>query len=104
MPTIKCFKCGQEAEGFSEPPYPGELGRLALERTCRACFEAWKKFSVMVINDYKLRPFLPKDREVVEKNMKQFLNLEGLSLQQPQSLTGQGKDVTFESGQDPKKS
>ena len=88
---IQCVKCGQEAEGFPAPPYPGPIGKMVHEHICFPCYEAWKKFSVNVINDYKLRPFLPQDRAIVEQHMKQFLNLELGGLQQPIVLTGQGK-------------
>lgn len=94
MATIKCMRCGQEGEGFSQSPYPGPLGERILKSTCLKCWAEWQKFSVMVINDFKLRPFLPEDRTVLEKHMKQYLNLEGQALQQPHILTGQGKAVT----------
>lgn len=94
MAPIKCMRCGQEGEGFASSPYPGSLGEKILKGTCQKCWEEWKKFSVMVINDFKLRPFLPEDRSVLEKHMKQYLNLEGQALQQPYTLTGQGKTVT----------
>jgi FeS assembly SUF system protein len=93
MPKVKCLRCGQEGEGFASPPYPGPLGEKIVQGTCPKCWEEWKKFSVMVINDFKLRPFLPEDRAVLEKHMKQYLNLEGIAIQQPYVLTGQGKEV-----------
>ena len=89
MPKIKCLKCGQEAERLSQPPYPGALGALILDNTCQKCLDEWKKFSVMVINDYKLRPFLPDHRAILEKNLKQFLNLEPQEIQAPQPLEDQ---------------
>lgn len=76
MKKVRCLKCGEENEGLETAPYPGLLGQMALEHTCQKCWEAWNKFSVRVINDYKLRPFLPKDRGVLEQNMRQFLNFE----------------------------
>lgn len=75
MPTVKCKRCGLEAEGLESAPYNTALGRLILSQTCQNCFAEWKKFSIMVINDYKLRPFLPQDRAVLEKHMKEFLHL-----------------------------
>lgn len=100
MSMVKCLRCGQEAPGIPDPkPYPGELGKTIAEHICQACWEAWKKFSVNVINDYRLRPFLPQDRAVVEKHMKQYLNLELSGLPQAASqvltLEGQGQAVTF---------
>jgi metal-sulfur cluster biosynthetic enzyme/Fe-S cluster biosynthesis and repair protein YggX len=100
MSTINCLRCGQQGSSIEEsPPYPGEIGKRIAEHICQACWNAWKKFSVNVINDYKLRPFLPQDRAVVEKHMKQYLNLELQPLgTQPAgiTLTGQGMPVTFD--------
>src|SRR5678809_322953 len=103
MTNVKCFRCGQEAPGIAEAkPYPGELGKSISDHVCQSCWESWKKFSVNVINDYKLRPFLPQDRAVVERHMKQYLKLEIQPLQglqplaaQVLTLEGQGKAVTF---------
>src|SRR6185436_19151653 len=103
MKNVTCLRCGQNAPGIAEEkPYPGEMGRMIAEHVGQACWEAWKKFSVNVINDYKLRPFLPQDRAVVERHMKQYLNLEpqGIGGLQPLAaqvltLEGQGKAVTF---------
>jgi FeS assembly SUF system protein len=103
MSNVKCLRCGQDAPGIPEErPYPGDLGKMIAEHVCLGCWEAWKKFSVNVINDYKLRPFLPQDRAVVERHMKQYLNLElqGVGGLQPiaaqvLTLEGQGKAVTF---------
>jgi len=99
MTKVTCLRCGQEAPGIPEDQrYPGEIGKMIAGHTCQACWEGWKKFSVNVINDYKLRPFLPQDRAVVERHMKQYLNLEIQPLGgQPMTLTGQGVAVTFDS-------
>ncbi|MBI3540934.1 MAG: oxidative damage protection protein [Deltaproteobacteria bacterium] len=70
-----CLRCAQETEGLPNSPYPGELGSQIQKNVCEKCWEEWKKFSVMVINDYKLRPYLPRDRAVVEQNMRQFFKL-----------------------------
>jgi FeS assembly SUF system protein len=95
---VKCLRCGQEAPGIQDPkPYPGELGKTIAAHICQACWDGWKKFSVNVINDYRLRPFLPQDRALIEKHMRQYLNLElqPLAGQQILTLDGQGKSVTF---------
>lgn len=100
MSNVQCLRCGQLAPGIPDPnPYPGELGKTIAGHVCQGCWEAWKKFSVNVINDYRLRPFLPQDRAVVEKHMKQYLNLELQGLEPSASpiltLEGQDKAVTF---------
>lgn len=98
MPAnVKCLRCGQQAPGIPDgAPYPGEIGKTIAGHICQACWEGWKKFSVNVINDYRLKPFLPQDRAVVERHMKQYLNLELQPLgTEPITLSGQGMQVTF---------
>lgn len=95
MTDVPCLRCGQKAPQVNEEkPYPGVLGEQVRRHICQPCWEAWRKFSVNVINDYKLKPFLPQDRAVVEQHMKQFLNLASVA-PQPVTLSGQGHVVTF---------
>ena len=75
MIPVPCLKCGLESEGFNEPPYPGPIGALVVTGTCKKCYGEWQKFSVLVINEHKLRHFMPQDRKVLEDEMKKFLNL-----------------------------
>lgn len=76
MSTIRCKRCGEEREPLAAAPYNSPLGQLILVHTCQNCFTEWKKFSLMVLNEYRLKPFLPQDRAVLEKHMKEFLKLE----------------------------
>ncbi|QQR81536.1 MAG: Fe(2+)-trafficking protein [Deltaproteobacteria bacterium] len=92
--NIKCLRCGEESPALEKQPYPGILGETVSKNTCQTCWALWQKFSVNVIKDYKLRPFLPKDRGILEQNMKKYLNLESQGLSQI-NLTGQGKTATF---------
>ncbi len=78
-PTIHCLRCDQDTTGFETAPYPGDLGKLIQKHTCLTCMELWKKSSVNIINEHKLRPFMPQDRSFLEQQMRQFLNLPFLS-------------------------
>ena len=101
MSQIQCVKCLETDTGFDKAPYPGALGEQVKKSVCQKCWQAWGKFSVNVINDYKLKPFLPEHRTVVETNMKRYLNLDGAgsgpALSQITLDGQQGKQVTFNS-------
>lgn len=75
MPTVLCRRCGKEGEAVTHAPYPSALGEMIVKSSCVQCLEEWKKFSVMVINDFKLRPFLPEHRAVLEQHMREFFKL-----------------------------
>lgn len=75
MPPIKCIRCGASANPPDFVPYSGPLKEAILTQVCNQCWEEWKKMSVMVVNEYKLTPFLPQHREIIEQQMKEFLGL-----------------------------
>lgn len=72
---MKCIRCGQEGSPPDFVPYSGPLKEAIVSQVCANCWEAWKKMSVMVINEFKLTPFLPQHREILEQHLKEFLNL-----------------------------
>ncbi|MDP2599361.1 MAG: Fe(2+)-trafficking protein [Deltaproteobacteria bacterium] len=75
MNTIKCVRCGADAAPPDFVPYPAPLKAAIEAQVCGPCWEEWKKRSVMVVNEYKLTPFLPQHREILEQQMKEFLGL-----------------------------
>lgn len=75
MTAIQCVRCGSSGEPPALVSVTGALKEKILSSICNTCWEEWKKMSVMVINEYKLTPFLPQHREVLEKQMKEFLGL-----------------------------
>lgn len=75
MNPILCIRCGATANPPEFVPYKGPLKEAILSQTCENCWEEWKKMSVMVVNENRLTPFLPEHREILEKQMKEFLGL-----------------------------
>ncbi len=75
MPNIKCLRCGADAPPPDFIPYSGPLKEAIETQICGPCWEEWKKRSVMVVNEYRLTPFLPQHREILEQQMKEFLGL-----------------------------
>lgn len=75
MSNIQCVRCGNEARPPEFVPYEGKLKETILKQICSDCWEAWKKMSVMVVNEFRLTPFLPQHREILESHMREFLKL-----------------------------
>ncbi|MBI4125818.1 MAG: Fe(2+)-trafficking protein [Deltaproteobacteria bacterium] len=73
MANIQCARCGNEGPPPDFIPYEGALKAAIVSQICSECWEAWKKMSVMVINEFRLTPFLPEHRQVLEQHMKDFL-------------------------------
>ena len=67
----KCTKCKKEiADGVELAPaatnYP----------CCNECWEEWKKYSVMVMNEMRLDMSLPEHRKALRKYERTFFGLE----------------------------
>lgn len=75
MSNVKCIRCGAEAPPPEFIPYNGSLKEAILTQVCGQCWEEWKRMSVMVVNEFRLTPFLPQHREILEQHMKEFLGL-----------------------------
>lgn len=75
MSEITCSRCGSTAPGLPRAPLPGDAGRLVLEQTCAACWEAWKTTQVKLINEYRLDVLDPAHFERLIVEMRAFLGL-----------------------------
>jgi len=73
--VIICARCGEKTDGMGKSPYVGELGKKILDQTCPKCWQEWIKQQVIIINDFKLVPFMPQHRATLEQHMKEFLKL-----------------------------
>ncbi len=69
---VNCIKLGREAEGLARQPYPGELGKQIFEQVSKEAWQGWLKHQTMLINEHRLSPVNPKDREYLEKQMKEY--------------------------------
>ena len=76
MANIKCVRCNKEDAPPDFIPYEGKLKEAIASQICQECWEAWKKMSVMVVNEFRLTPFLPEHRQILEDHMKEFLKLQ----------------------------
>jgi Fe-S cluster biosynthesis and repair protein YggX len=70
-------KLGREAEGLERQPYPGELGKRIFDNVSKEAWQAWLQHQTMLINEYRLSPMKPKDRQFLEEQMEKFFFGEG---------------------------
>ena len=74
---VQCVKLGKEADGLPAPPLPGELGKRIYENVSREAWQMWLSHQTMLINEYRLTPIEPKDRQFLEQEMEKFFFGEG---------------------------
>ena len=70
--TVQCVKLGREAEGFDDPPFPGEFGLRIFENVSLDAWELWKQHQTILINHYGLHPADPETRKLLRAEMEEF--------------------------------
>ena len=70
--TVQCVKLGKEGEGLDRLPYPGELGQRIYQQISKEAWQQWLAHQTMLINEYRLTPIEPKDRQFLESQMEEF--------------------------------
>jgi Fe-S cluster biosynthesis and repair protein YggX len=75
MATIRCVRCGREAEQMANPPTGGKTGLAIQENVCADCWQEWKSQSILIINHYGLVLADPDHRAQLSRMMREFLNL-----------------------------
>ena len=73
MAKLMCRKLNKELEALAKAPWPGELGQRILEEISQEAWQMWLKHQTMLINEYRLTPINPKDREYLQQEMEKFL-------------------------------
>lgn len=72
MRLVNCVKLGAEAEGLERAPYPGELGQRIFDSVSKQAWQMWLAHQTMLINENRLTPIDPKDRQFLESEMDKF--------------------------------
>jgi Fe-S cluster biosynthesis and repair protein YggX len=77
MAEVACVTCGQNGEAITTPLFLGKLEQEIKAKVCTGCWKKWEGMRVMVINEYQVNLGDESGRELVRKQMKAFLKLEG---------------------------
>ena len=75
MATITCIRCTQSKDQMAKPPFGGKLGQTIHEKVCGACWTEWQAMQTKIINEYRLSLGDPKAQQMLDEQMKTFLNL-----------------------------
>lgn len=70
---VQCALLGVEADGLDYAPYPGDLGQRIYENISQEAWQQWIAHQTMLINEYRLTPFEPEARKLLEEEMEKFL-------------------------------
>ena len=78
--TVFCQKLQKEAPGQAFQSWPGELGKKVFENISQEAWAMWVNHQTMLINEYRLNPMDPKAKEMITREMENFLFGEGSNL------------------------
>jgi Fe-S cluster biosynthesis and repair protein YggX len=70
---VMCQKLHRELPGLERPPIPGELGQRIYEHISAEAWEMWQEQSRLLINHYGLNLADPDARQLMRKQMEEFL-------------------------------
>lgn len=73
MRMIFCQKLNKEAEGLDFQIYPGDLGKKIYDHISKEAWAQWQSKQTMLINEHKLNMMNSEHRQLLEKNMVDFL-------------------------------
>ncbi|PID49556.1 MAG: oxidative damage protection protein [Proteobacteria bacterium] len=76
---VNCVLLETKAEGLERPTYPGELGKRIFENVSKEAWQKWLRHQTILMNEYRLSPINPKDRQFLEEEMEKFFFGEGAS-------------------------
>lgn len=77
MVEVQCVTCGQSGEPITDNLFLGKLEAEIKSKVCKPCWKKWESMRVMVINEYQVNLGDESGRELVKKQMKNFLKLDG---------------------------
>lgn len=83
---VFCLKLQKEANGLTQPPYPGDFGKKIYENISVEAWQQWLALQTMLINEHRLSMVDPKAREFLRKETEKFL-FEGGEGNKPDGFT-----------------
>jgi Fe-S cluster biosynthesis and repair protein YggX len=70
---VQCVKLGRELPGLDRPPVPGELGQRIYDQISAQAWDMWQEQSRLLINHYGLNLADPDARQLLRRQMEEFL-------------------------------
>ena len=74
---MTCSRCTQAKDAMEKPPFRGALGQRIHENVCSECWGEWLGMQTKIINEYRLSLGDPRGQEMLDQQLKTFLNLAG---------------------------
>ena len=70
--TVFCVRNKKEMEGLDEPPFDSEFGQKIYKNVSKAAWDEWLARQKMLLNEYRLQPWLPQAQQFLVDQMEDF--------------------------------
>jgi len=78
--TVFCVRYKKEMEGLDEPPFDSEFGQKIYKNVSKVAWDEWLARQKMLLNEYRLQPWLPQAQQFLVEQMEQFFFGEGAAV------------------------
>jgi len=78
--TVFCVRYKKEMEGLDEPPFDSEFGQKIYKNVSKAAWDEWLNRQKMLLNEYRLQPWLPQAQQFLVEHMEEFFFGSGSAL------------------------
>jgi Fe-S cluster biosynthesis and repair protein YggX len=69
---VFCVRNKKEMEGLDEPPFDSEFGQKIYKNVSKAAWDEWLNRQKMLLNEYRLQPWLPQAQQFLVEQMEEF--------------------------------
>ncbi len=69
---VKCIKLGQDLEGLSFPPIPGELGKRIYDNVSKEAWQGWIEQQTKIINENRLNLTDEASRKYLKQQLEYY--------------------------------
>ena len=77
---VFCVRNKKEMEGLDEPPFDSEFGQKIYNNVSKAAWDEWINRQKMLLNEYRLQPWLPQAQQFLVEQMEAFFFGAGLDM------------------------
>src|ERR1700728_1446709 len=77
---VFCVRNKKEMEGLDEPPFDSELGQKIYKNVSKVAWDEWLGRQKMLLNEYRLQPWLPQAQQFLVEQMEDFFFGSGSAL------------------------
>ena len=77
---VFCSRFKQEMEGLDEAPFDSDFGNKVYNNVSKKAWQEWVERQKMLLNEYRLQPWLPQAQQFLVEQMEEFFFGSGVAM------------------------